>query len=298
MKIVRAVRELERKERAVALGTFDGVHLGHRRVVEETIAAGGTPTVVTFHPHPRRVLGYGVELLCTLERRLELLADLGVEETLVLEFTLDFQRIEADEFASDVLGAIGARTVVAGADFRFGHRREGDLALLAGLGYETRPVRLLEGVSSSEIRHHLHAGEIEAAARLLGRPPEVEGVVVEGDARGGTLGFPTANLAAEPDLIIPAHGIYAGFAAGHRAAVSIGLNPHYGGDELRVEAFLLGFAGDLYGRRIVLELWRRLRDERAFASEQELIDQIVLDVEETERAERPLKPPGSDPEGV
>jgi riboflavin kinase / FMN adenylyltransferase len=116
----------------------------------------------------------------------------------------------------------------------------------------------------------------------------VEGVVVEGDARGGTLGFPTANLSAEPDLLVPAHGIYAGFAAGHRAATSIGMNPHYGGDELRIEAFLLGFAGDLYGGRLVVELWKRLRDERAFASEQELVEQIARDVEETEGAERPV----------
>jgi riboflavin kinase/FMN adenylyltransferase len=128
---------------------------------------------------------------------------------------------------------------------------------------------------------------VTAAAGLLGRPPEVEGIVVEGDARGGTLGFPTANVAAEPGLLVPLHGIYAGFAAGHRAAVSIGTNPHYGGDELRIEAFLLGFAGDLYGRRLVVELWRYLRDERAFASEQELVDQIARDVEETERAIRP-----------
>ena len=142
---------------------------------------------------------------------------------------------------------------------------------------------LLEGVSSSEIRRLLHAGEVDAAAPLLGRPPEVEGIVVEGDARGGTLGFPTANLSVDPELLVPRHGIYAGFAGGHRAAISIGTNPHYGGDELRVEAFLLGFAGDLYGRRLVVELWRRLRDERAFASEQELIDQIARDVEETER---------------
>jgi riboflavin kinase/FMN adenylyltransferase len=278
----------------VAIGTFDGVHLGHRRVVEAAIEAGPVPTVVTFHPHPRRVLGYGVELLTTLERRLELLAELGVEETLVIEFTLEFQRVEPEDFARDYLEAIGTLVVVAGADFRFGHRREGDLALLAKLGFDTRTVPELEGVSSSAIRQLIHAGEVDRAASLLGRPVEVEGIVVEGDARGGTLGFPTANLAAEPDLLVPAHGIYAGHAAGQglegsRAAVSIGVNPHYGGDELRIEAFLLGFAGDLYGRRLVVELWRRLRDERAFANEQELIDQIARDVEETERAERPIQ---------
>jgi riboflavin kinase / FMN adenylyltransferase len=287
VKVARAVEELERRERAVALGTFDGVHLGHRRVIEAAVVAGPGPTVVTFHPHPRRVLGYGVELLTTLERRLELIAELGVEETLVVPFSLELQRVEPEQFAATYLEAIGARSVVAGTDFQFGHRRRGDLDLLERLGFAVERVQLLEGVSSSAIRKLLHAGETESAARLLGRPPEVEGIVVEGDARGGTLGFPTANLAVEPDVLVPRHGIYAGFAAGHRAAISIGTNPHYGGDELRVEAFLLGFAGDLYGERLVVELWRWLRDERAFATEQELVDQIARDVEETERAARP-----------
>jgi riboflavin kinase / FMN adenylyltransferase len=287
MRIARDVSELERVPRTVAIGTFDGVHLGHRRVVEAAIAAGRRSTVVTFDPHPRRVLGYAVEQLATLERRLELLAELGVEETLVVEFTLETQRIEAEDFAERYLQAIGAEAVVAGEDFRFGHRRRGDLALLAELGFEARPVPLLAGVSSSDIRHLLHEGNVVGAARLLGRPPEVEGIVVEGDARGGTLGFPTANVAANPMLLVPLHGIYAGFAAGHRAAISIGTNPHYGGDELRIEAFLLGFAGDLYGRRLVVEVWQRLRDEQVFESEQALIDQIARDVESTEQAERP-----------
>jgi riboflavin kinase / FMN adenylyltransferase len=287
VKVARDVSELEHVPRAVAIGTFDGVHLGHRQVIEAALNAGPRPTVVTFDPHPRRVLGYAVEQLATLERRLELLAELGVEETLVVEFTLETQRIEPDDFAEQYLRAIGAEVIVAGEDFRFGHRRAGDLALLAELGFDVRPVPLLEGVSSSDVRHLLHDGDVVAAARLLGRPPEVEGLVVEGDARGGTLGFPTANVAADPTLLVPLHGIYAGFAGGHRAAISIGTNPHYGGDELRIEAFLLGFAGDLYGKRLIVELWDRLRDERVFKSEQALIDQIARDVEATERAERP-----------
>jgi riboflavin kinase / FMN adenylyltransferase len=287
VKVARDTSELARVPRAVAIGTFDGVHLGHRRVIEAALDAGPRPTVVTFDPHPRRVLGYAVEQLATLERRLELLAGLGVEETLVVEFTLETQRIEPDDFAERYLRAIGAEVIVAGEDFRFGHRRAGDLALLAELGFDVRPVPLLEGVSSSDIRHLLHEGDVVAAARLLGRPPEVEGLVVEGDARGGTLGFPTANVAADPTLLVPLHGIYAGFAGGHRAAISIGTNPHYGGDELRIEAFLLGFAGDLYGKRLIVELWERLRDERVFESEQALIDQIARDVESTELAERP-----------
>jgi riboflavin kinase / FMN adenylyltransferase len=287
VKVARDTSELARVPRAVAIGTFDGVHLGHRRVIEAALDAGPRPTVVTFDPHPRRVLGYAVEQLATLDRRLELLAGLGVDETLVVEFTLETQRIEPDDFAERYLRAIGAEVIVAGEDFRFGHRRAGDLALLAELGFDVRPVPLLEGVSSSDIRHLLHEGDVVAAARLLGRPPEVEGLVVEGDARGGTLGFPTANVAADPTLLVPLHGIYAGFAGGHRAAISIGTNPHYGGDELRIEAFLLGFAGDLYGKRLIVELWERLRDERVFESEQALIDQIARDVESTELAERP-----------
>jgi riboflavin kinase/FMN adenylyltransferase len=288
LKVAHSVEELGRRERAVAIGTFDGVHLGHRRVIEKALATGLVPTAVTFHPHPRRVMGYGVELLTTLERRLELLAELGVEETLVVEFSLELQRIEPEDFVRDYLQAIGTRVVVAGADFRFGHRREGDLVLLSRLGFDVREVPLVERVSSSEIRRRLHEGDVASAASLLGRPAEVEGIVVEGDARGGTLGFPTANLAVDLELLVPRQGIYAGFAADHRAAISIGTNPHYGGDELRVEAFLLGFDGDLYGQRLVVELWQRLRDERAFASEQELIDQIARDVEETERAKRPV----------
>jgi riboflavin kinase/FMN adenylyltransferase len=245
------------------------------------------PSVVTFDPHPRRVMGYGVELLTTLERRLELLAEAGIEETLVVEFSLEFQRIEPEEFARRYLEEIGARTVLAGEGFRFGHRREGDLGLLRRLGFEVRSVPLLEGVSSSEIRRLLHAGEVDTAALLLGRPPEVEGIVAEGDARGGTLGFPTANLDVRPELLVPQNGIYAGAAGESRAAVSIGTNPHYGGSERRVEAFLLDFEGDLYGRRLIVELWERLRDEESFESEQALIDQIARDVERTRAASRP-----------
>jgi riboflavin kinase/FMN adenylyltransferase len=243
--------------------------------------------VITFDPHPRVALGNQVELLASLERRLELLDALGVEDTLVLEFSLDFARTEPEEFAETVLRAIGTRVVVAGESFRFGHRRSGDLALLERLGFDVRRVPLVEGVSSSQLRKLIHAGEIERAAGLLGRPPEVDGTVVAGDARGGTLGFPTANLSVAPELLVPAFGIYAGAIGDHRAAVSIGTNPHYGGEERRIEAFLLDFEGDLYGKRIVLELWRRLRDERAFASEQELVEQIRRDVEETRAAVRP-----------
>ena len=287
MRVAHRPEELERRERAVAIGTFDGVHLGHRRVLEAVLAAALAPTVVTFDPHPRLALGYGVELLTTLERRLELLEAAGIADALVVEFDLEVARLSPEAFVDAVLRPIGTEVIVAGANFRFGQGRSGDLALLEGLGFDVRTVPLAEGVSSSRIRELLRAGEIERAAKLLGRAPEVEGTVVAGDARGGTLGFPTANLRPDSTLLVPAFGIYAGAAQGHRAAISIGTNPHYGGDERRIEAFLLDFEGDLYGRRLVLELWSRLRDERAFESEQELVAQIARDVEETRAAEPP-----------
>jgi riboflavin kinase / FMN adenylyltransferase len=290
MRVARSVAEVEPVPRAVAVGSFDGVHLGHRRVLQAALDAGSRPTIVTFYPHPRTVLGNRVELLATLERRLELLDDAGAEDTLVLEFTLELAQYEPEDFAERVLRPLGAEVVVAGDDFRFGQARRGDLALLERLGFETRRVPLVEGVSSTRIRELLREGEIEEAARMLGRPPEVDGVVVAGDARGGTLGFPTANLRVEPEVLVPEYGIYAGSTGGHRAALSIGVNPHYGGTERRVEVFLLDFEGDLYGERLVVELWERLRDERAFPSEAELVKQIADDVERTRRARPPNVP--------
>jgi riboflavin kinase/FMN adenylyltransferase len=287
VRVARTAAELGRRPRSVAIGTLDGVHLGHRRVLEAAKAGGLVATAVTFDPHPRVAFGYEVDLLATLERRLELIAEAGIEETLVVEFDLELAQLEPEEFADAVLRRIGTEVVVAGANFRFGRARGGDLALLERLGFDVRAVPFVEGVSSSRIRDLLRSGEVERAARLLGRPPELDGIVVAGDARGGTLGFPTANLRLDPLLLVPAFGIYAGAAEGARAAISIGTNPHYGGEERRIEAHLLDFEGDLYGRRLVLQLWRRLRDERAFESEEELVAQIARDVEETRAAQPP-----------
>ena len=287
MKVARSLAELEPAERAVAIGTFDGVHRGHRAAIETAIGAGLRSTVVTFDPHPRRVLGYDVELITTLERRIELIAEIGPDELLVLEFTPELSRLEPEEFVRRVLESLGAEIIVAAETFRFGKQRRGDIGTLRAAGLEVRLVPPVEGVSSSRAREQLRAGDVVGAAQLLGRPAEVEGIVVGGDQRGGTLGFPTANLSVEPGLLVPGHGIYAGSALGHRAAASIGVNPHYGGSERRIEAFLLDFSGDLYGRRLRLELWARLRDERAFESEEELVAQIARDVEATRRAVKP-----------
>jgi riboflavin kinase/FMN adenylyltransferase len=288
MRVADSPAELERLPRAAAIGTFDGVHLGHRSVLAAAAATGLAPTVLTFDPHPRLALGNRVELLATVERRLELFEAAGVESTLVVGFTPDVMQLTPEEFAESYLRAIGAEVVVAGEDFRFGHRRSGDLGTLERLGVRTVVAPEVKGVSSSRIRQALHDGDLAAAARMLGRPPELDGVVVAGDQRGGTLGYPTANLRVDPDLLVPRYGIYAGSTLDHRAAISIGTNPHYGGDERRIEPYLLDFEGDLYGRRLVVELWERLRDEAVFESEEALVEQIGRDVEATRGAVRPV----------
>jgi riboflavin kinase/FMN adenylyltransferase len=285
--VVRDPRELDEARRSVAIGTFDGVHRGHLRVIEAARAAHLRPAVVTFEPHPRAVLGGEVRLLTTTQRRVELLAAAGVEDVILLHFDTELAGLAPDLFAQTVLRPAGAEVVAAGDTFRFGRGRSGDLGLLERLGFDVRRVPLVENVSSSHIRKLLSAGEIADAAGLLGRPPEVEGVVVEGDRRGKVLGFPTANLAVQDDLLVPPDGVYAGSARGRPAAVSIGTNPHFGGAEHRVEAYLLDFDGDLYGKRLVVELWERLRDQAAFESEAELVAAIAGDVERTRSAVRP-----------
>ena len=177
--------------------------------------------------------------------------------------------------------------IVAGENFRFGRARAGDLDLLSMLGFDVRPVPLVEHVSSTSSGTCSARGEIERASTLLGRPPELDGTVVTGDARGGTLGFPDRQSVGRPAAARPCVRNLRRRGRRARAAISIGTNPHYGGDERRIEAFLLDFEGDLYGRRLVVELWKRLRDERVFESEQDLIDQIALDVDEARRAVRP-----------
>ena len=273
--------------RAVAIGTFDGVHRGHRAVVDAAIATGLPTTVMTFDPHPRTVLGNRVELLTTIERRVELLREAGADEVVVVEFTPELAELDPEAFVARYIQPLGCEVVVAGTGFRFGHGRAGDLDLIRSLGYDVREVPLVEGVSSSQIRSLVRDAELAAAAEQLGRPYELDGIVVSGDQRGGTLGFPTANLRVDPDLIVPEFGIYAGAVGDRRAAISIGVNPHYGGTERRIEAFLLDWEGDLYGKRLILELWRRLREERAFDSEAALIAQIAEDVDQTRAATRP-----------
>jgi riboflavin kinase / FMN adenylyltransferase len=287
VNVARKPAELPDARRAVAVGTFDGVHRGHLQVIAAARHAGLRTGVVTFDPHPRLVLGGEVELLATLQRRLELFEEAGVEDVLVLHFDDELAALTAAEFAERMLRGISAETVAAGETFRFGHGREGDLALLERLGFDVRRVALVENVSSSRIRELVRAGETGQAAALLGRPPEVEGIVVRGDGRGRELGFPTANLDVPEGLLVPPDGVYAGWTRERRAAISIGTNPHFDGVERRVEAHLLDFDGDLYGERLVVELWSRIRGQLRFDSLDELIAAIDDDVARTREADRP-----------
>jgi riboflavin kinase/FMN adenylyltransferase len=287
MTVVRDVHELEPARRAAAIGTFDGVHRGHRRVLDAARSAGLRASVVTFDPHPRTAFGSQVELLVPLHRRIELLQEAGMEDVIVLRFDAQLASLAPEEFAQSVLREAGIEVIAAGDGFRFGRERSGDLDLLARLGFDVRRVPLVENISSSHIRKLLHAGDVTTAATLLGRPAEVEGIVVHGDHRGRLLGFPTANLQTPPHVLVPKLGIYAGWTREHRSAISIGTNPTYGGTERRAEAHLLDFEGDLYGQRLVVELWERLRDEAKFSSEAELVDAIHADCLRAGESERP-----------
>jgi riboflavin kinase/FMN adenylyltransferase len=271
-------------ERSVAVGTFDGVHLGHREVIR------GSETVLTFDPHPVSVVApqHTPKLLTTLERKAQLIASLGVEELIVIPFDAGFAKRSAEDFIEDVLvGALGAGQVAIGENFRFGHKAQGDPRLLAADGrFQTivHPLLEVDGeiVSSSHIRGLLLAGEVAEANELLGSAFELEGEVVHGDERGRELGFPTANLIPDEALACPGHGVYACLADGRPSAVSIGVRPTFktGRGEL-IEAFILDFDGDLYASRLRLEFLERLRGERRFATPEALVEQMHRDVERT-----------------
>jgi riboflavin kinase/FMN adenylyltransferase len=273
--------DVQERERRVAVGTFDGVHLGHREVI------GGCDSVLTFEPHPTSVVApaHTPKLLTPLAVKAELVERLGVRELIVIPFDADFAKRSAQEFIDEVLvGTLGATHVSVGENFRFGNRAQGDTRMLeADERFSTRVTPLLEVegeiVSSSHIRGLVLAGEVEAAARFLGSPFQMRGEVVPGDKRGRELGFPTANLIPDDALVCPGHGVYACMADGRPAAVNVGVRPTFvtGRGEL-VEAHVLDFDGDLYGRQLRLDFLERLRGERRFSSAQELIDQMHLDV--------------------
>ena len=277
--------EVERREgRSVAVGTFDGVHLGHREVIR------GSDSVLTFEPHPVSVVApqHTPKLLTTLERKAQLIAALGVDELIVIPFDAEFARRPAHQFVTDVLvGSLGAGRVAIGENFRFGNKAQGDPQLLsADARFDTavHPLLEIDGevVSSSHIRGLVLAGTIAEANHMLGDPFELTGEVVHGDERGRKLGFPTANLIPEEALACPGHGVYACLADGRPAAVSIGVRPTFttGRGEL-IEAHVLDFDGDLYGSTLCLQFLERLRGERRFDTPAALVAQIRLDIERT-----------------
>ena len=292
---------------AVTIGAYDGVHLGHRALLVDlsrrAAAAGLTTVVVTFDRHPAYVVRpeSAPKQLTSLEQKLELLADAGIERTEVIRFDEARADESAEDFVQEVLvDQLGARLVVVGEDFHFGHGRKGNVELLQRLGaehgFEVVGVGLTgdgaEAVSSTRIRALLAAGEVEQAARLLGRHHEVRGPVVRGDGRGGPdLGFPTANLAVADDIALPADGVYAGHyrrpdGGVHRAAINVGRRPTFyepGTAPVLVEAHLLGFDGELYGEPARVSFAHRLRDEQRFDSVEELVAQMRADVAATER---------------
>ncbi len=292
----------------LAIGVFDGVHLGHqalvRAVADRARESAGTVIAATFDPLPIEVLAPGAppSALSDIEERCALLEAAGAEAAVVFHFTLEFADLSPEEFVRRVRAAGDVREVRVGDDFQFGHNRSGDVRMLAELGkrygfvVEIAPPVTQGGrvVSSTRIRNALLAGAVEEAAKLLGRSYAVTGVVEHGDKRGRALGFPTVNLGVPPNRLLPRDGIYAVWAHvnGERvaAAASLGVRPTFGAGGRRLEAYLLDWQGDLYGDRVKAEFVKRLRDELRFASAEELARQIAKDVEETRMAlaERPL----------
>jgi riboflavin kinase/FMN adenylyltransferase len=280
---VTSLPDAEPRPRRVAVGTFDGVHLGHREVIR------GNDTVLTFDPHPLSVVAPQAlpKLLDSPAIKRDLIAGLGVDELVAIPFDRDFASKSAEEFVQEVLiDRLGATHVSVGENFRFGKAAKGDPELLRSHSeFETRVVPLVEveneTVSSTHIRGLVAAGDVERAARFLGAPFMLDGEVVSGDRRGRELGFPTANIVPSAHLAHPGHGVYAAWAHGHMAAVNVGVRPTFDtGRGLLVEAYLLDFEGDLYGETLRIAFASRLRGERRFDSADALVAQMQRDVED------------------
>jgi riboflavin kinase/FMN adenylyltransferase len=280
---VTSLPDAEPRPRRVAIGTFDGVHRGHRAVIE------GADTVLTFDPHPLEVLHPAAlpKLLMPFKVKRDVIEGLGVGELVVIPFDEEFTKVPAEGFIDQVLiERLGAEWVSVGENFRFGAKAQGDPEMLAARPeFETRVVPLLEvdgeAVSSTRIRALVAAGEMEAARRCLGAPFMVEGTVVEGDQRGRELGFPTANIVPDDRLAIPGHGVYAAFANGVPAAVNVGVRPTFEtGRGVLIESYLIDHDEDLYGIELRVAFVKRLRGEKRFAGVEELIAQMRIDVED------------------
>jgi riboflavin kinase/FMN adenylyltransferase len=280
---VTKLPDADPRPRHVAIGTFDGVHVGHQAVIDDA------DTVLTFDPHPLEILHppAAPKLIMPFRVKRDVIDGLGVSELVVIPFDDDFALIPAKGFIEQVLiEKLGAERVSVGENFRFGAKAQGDPAMLQARDeFETRVVPLVEvdgeTVSSSRIRALVSAGEVEEARRCLGAPFMLEGPVVEGDKRGREMGFPTANLIPDDRLVWPGHGVYAAFANGHAAAVNIGVRPTFeSGRGVLIEAYLIDHEEDLYGQNLRIAFVSRLRGERRFPSVEELVAQMHRDVDE------------------
>jgi riboflavin kinase/FMN adenylyltransferase len=278
---ITQLADAEPRPRRLAVGEFDGVHLGHREVIR------GSDTVLTFDPHPLAVIRpeAAPKLLTTLEVKAELIGELGVKELVVIRFDNEFAQQTPQEFIDEVLvGRLAATHVSVGENFRFGHRAAGDPGTLAQeASFQTRVVALVEVdgevVSSSHIRALVQAGEVDAAGRMLGGPFQYRGEVVRGEGRGRELGFPTANIIPDESLVHPGHGIYQARLDGACAAVNVGVRPTFGtGRGVLIEAYVLDRDCDLYGHTVRLDFLARLRGERRFDSVPALVEQMQRDV--------------------
>ncbi len=283
---VTSLPDAEPRPRNVAIGTFDGVHRGHRAVIE------GADTVLTFDPHPLEVLHPPAtpKLIMPFGVKRDVIDGLGVEELVVIPFDEEFAHRSAEDFVERVLlEKLDAKQVSVGENFRFGARAKGDPAMLRERPeFRTRVVPLVEvdgeTVSSTRIRALIAAGEMEAARRCLGAPFMVEGTVVSGDQRGRELGFPTANIVPDDRLAIPGHGVYAAFADGVPAAVNVGVRPTFeSGRGVLIETYLIDREEDLYGRTLRVAFVERLRGERSYPDVEELVQQMRRDVEDARR---------------
>lgn len=298
MPLYHDLDEVHLRAAHLAVGSFDGVHRGHQRLIEAMVrlahASGGPAVVLTFHPHPSVVLGRrpAPSYLSTPEERVQYLVDLGVDTVVLQPFNLEFSRVPAAEFMHRLVRHIGLRSLWAGPDFALGHNREGNLAFLREYGehagFQVHTVAPMEYgaevISSTRIRKYLTQGDVVSAAACLGRPYRLTGVVTQGAHRGAGLGIPTANLEVPEERALPARGVYATWAwvegQRHAAVTNLGVRPTFEETtRVVIEAHLLDFRSDLYGREVRLDFVARVRDELKFPGPQELLDQIQRDVE-------------------
>jgi riboflavin kinase/FMN adenylyltransferase len=283
---VTSLPDVEPRDRRVAIGTFDGVHVGHREVI------GDADTVLTFEPHPLQVIHHEAapRLIMPFAVKRDVIEGIGVEELVVIPFDREFASIDPAAFCEEILvDKLGAKHVSVGENFRFGARAKGTPELLAARPeFEAEVVPLIEvdgeTVSSTRIRALVSAGEVDDAARCLGAPFMVEGEVTGGDKRGRTLGIPTANLIPDDGLVCPGHGVYAAFANGRPAAVNVGVRPTFEtGRGVLIETHIIDHDEDLYGTTLRVAFARRLRGERRFSGTEELVAQMRRDIEEARR---------------